>query len=100
MTITRSLMRSPVSFRHEVGARFVVEKLCDVVSEDEFEVADWTVALLRDDDFRDAFFLSVLVVDLIAVDERHQVGILLDGTRFAKIGKLRTMIAGALLRAA
>src|SRR5881296_3215443 len=73
LTITRSLMRSPVSLRDEVGARFVIEKLRNVVSENEFEVADGTVALFGDDDFRDSFFLGVLVVDLIAVDEGHQV---------------------------
>src|SRR5713101_8327613 len=100
LTTTRSLMGPPVSFRDEIGTRFVVEKLGDVVSENELEIADGTVALLGDDDFRDALLLGVFVVELVAIDERHQVGVLLDRSRFAKVCELGTMIAGALLRPA
>jgi hypothetical protein len=39
-------MGPPVSFRDEIGTRFVVEKFRDVVSENELEIADGTVALL------------------------------------------------------
>src|SRR5262249_12395824 len=88
------------SFGYEVRGRFVVEELRDVVAEDELEVADRTVALLGDDDLGDPFLLGVLVVDLIAIDERDEIGVLLDRTRLAKVGQLRTVIAGALLRTA
>src|SRR4051812_8926136 len=55
--------------RPVVRRRLVVEELRDVVSEDELEVADRTVALLADDDLGDPFFFRVFVVDLVAVDE-------------------------------
>src|SRR5258705_499082 len=77
--------------------RLVIEELRDVVSEDELEVADRAVALLRDDDLRDALLLGFLVVDLVAVDETDDVRVLFDRTRLAKVRQLRPMIAGALL---
>src|ERR1700674_801964 len=46
--------------------------------EGEPDGTDGAVALLADNDLRDALFLRVRVVDLIAVDEQDQIGILLD----------------------
>src|ERR1019366_3534902 len=68
----------PRLLRSVIRRRLVVEELRDVVSEDELEVADRAVALLTDDDLSDAFLFRVLVVDLVAVDEADDVGILLD----------------------
>src|SRR5947207_13257982 len=82
---------------HEVRLRFVVEELRDVVAEHEFEITDRSIALLRNDDLSDPRRRSVLVVSLIAIDERDEIGVLLDRSRFAKVGELRTMIAHALL---
>ena len=52
------------------------------LEEGQVYIAGWTVALFPDDDFGDAFILSFLVINLIAVDENDQVGVLLDGSRF------------------
>src|SRR5205085_3314507 len=73
--------------------RLVVEELGDVVAEDELEVADGAVALLADDDLGDALLLGILVVDLVAVDEGHEVGVLLDRSRLAEVGELWTVVA-------
>src|SRR5206468_9972197 len=49
-----------------------------------------SVALFPDDDLRTAADLLIFrLVDLLTVDEEHDVCILLDRTRFAKVGKLR-----------
>src|SRR5690349_1885468 len=46
---------------------------------------DRTVPLLADDDLRDALVLRLGVVDLVAIDEDDDVGVLLDGARFAQV---------------
>src|SRR5690349_9281001 len=62
-----------------------------------------SVALLADDDLgaaleRVAVLVRRSVVHLLAIDEHHQIGILLDGARLAKVGKLRSLVlARALL---
>src|SRR6266404_6184963 len=85
------------SLRRVIRSGLVVEELRDVVSEDELEIADRAVALLADDDLGDPLLHGVLVVDLIAVDEADDVGILFDRSRLTKVGELRPVIAGALL---
>src|SRR5687767_4358125 len=64
--------------RHLIRLRLVVEELRDVVAEHQFEVADRAVALLGDDDLRDALLFGLFVVDLVAVDEADDVRVLLD----------------------
>ena len=46
--------------------------------EGEHDLADRPVAVLGDDDVGLAGALGVLLVVLLAVDEHHQVGVLLD----------------------
>ena len=41
--------------------------------------ANRTISLFADNDLGDAFILGILVVDLITVNKRDDVGILLDG---------------------
>src|SRR5690349_1959734 len=94
----RTLSRYSLS-RQVIRLRLVVEELGDVVAEDELEIADGAVALLGDDDLGDALLLRLLVVHLVAIDERDEIGVLLDGTRFAEVGELRAVIAGALFGA-
>src|SRR5436190_15823354 len=98
----KSVLRLSVRFLRSPVVRLwlVVEELGDVVAEDELEVADGAVALLADDDLGDALLLGVLVVDLVTVDECHEIGILLDRSRLAEVGELRAVVAGALLGAA
>src|SRR6266567_9480333 len=76
LTITRSRIGQDLHLfiGDEIGARFVVEEFGDVVSKDQLEITDRTVALLSDDDLGDPLLLGVLVVDLIAIDERNEVG--------------------------
>src|SRR3954470_2263825 len=86
--------------RQVLRLRLVVEELGDVVAEDELEVADRAVALLADDDLGDPLLLGVLVVDLVAIDEGHEIGVLLDGAGLAEVGQLRAVVAGTLFGAA
>src|SRR5690606_40491147 len=58
--------------------------------------ADGAVALLADDHLGDALVLGILVVDLVAVDEQDDVGVLLDGAGFPQVGIHRALV-GALL---
>src|SRR5688500_4897728 len=99
-TRTAFFMPYRLPLREVLRLRLVIEELGDVVAEDELEVADGAVALLGDDDLGDALLFRVLVVDLVAVDEAHQVGVLLDRAGFTQIGELRAVVAGALFRAA
>src|SRR5271166_3974642 len=66
------------------------------VLEGQLDEAGGTVALFGDDEFGDAFEVGiVLLVDLFAEDEGHDVGVLLDGAGFAQVGELWTMVASA-----
>ena len=70
-----------------------------VAEKDEREVAGRAVALLGDDDVGDALALGLLVVELLAVEEDDDVGVLLDRARVAQVGQLRlAQLALALLR--
>ena len=73
------------------------------VDSDECQVhfAGGAVALLGNNQLGAALQVGVvLLVDFLAEDECHHVGILLDGSRFAQIGQLRTVIAAPALRRA
>ena len=54
------------------------------------------VALLRDDEFRNPFVLRVLVVHLITIDERDDVGVLLDRAGLAQIREHRPLVGARL----
>ena len=55
--------------------------------------------MFRDNDLGFALqFGIVLLVDLFAEDEHHEIGVLLGRTRFAQVGELRTMIAATAFR--
>src|SRR2546430_4359121 len=75
--------------------------------EEQLHGAGGPVALLPDDQLRDAFeaFAGLgvggAVVELLAVDEADDVGVLLDGARLPEVGELGTpVLAAALLRGA
>src|SRR5690606_37327439 len=57
---------------------------------------DRAVALLADDDLGDALLVGIGVVDLVAINEHDDVGILLDRARFAQVGHDRPLV-GSLL---
>src|SRR5438045_7093315 len=65
-----------------------------------------TISLLADDHLglsleRVAVLVHRTVVEFLPVQEHDQVGVLLDGARFTKVGQLRPLVvAGALLRRA
>ncbi|NDH40627.1 MAG: hypothetical protein EBY45_09440, partial [Gammaproteobacteria bacterium] len=59
--------------------------------------ADGAIALLANNDLRNPLIRGVLVVDLIAVDEHHDVGILFNGTGFAEI-RIHGALVGSLFQ--
>src|SRR5215213_9220557 len=71
-----------------------------LAEEDHLDRARLAVAVLGDDQLREALVLVRGVVDLVAVDEGHHVGVLLDRSRLAKVRELRPMIAAPPLRLA
>src|SRR5262245_54921015 len=93
-----------VTYAHTVGkctefsssTRRAFEEIlefCELLQERQLHNSDRAVPLLRDDEFRFADILIVRLVDLFAIDEHDDVGVLFNGTRFAKIGQLWPMIA-------
>jgi len=64
------------------------------VQEDQIHGADRAVALLGEDQLRQAAkVLAIAVINLLAEDEPDQIGILLDGSRFTQVAELWTVIA-------
>src|ERR1700675_2734858 len=92
---TRSGLLSTLLIRrrtHVAGDH--VGKRSKVLLEGQVNSADWTIALLANDEFGAAFEVGiVLLVDLLAEDEHDDVGVLLNGARFSKVGELGAMIA-------
>src|SRR5262245_9269098 len=83
--VSRRAPRSHGSLREVLEPR-------ELVQERELDAADRAVAVLADDDLRDALVLGlrlVLVVDLGAVDEHDEVGVLLERAGLSKVGQLR-----------
>src|SRR3954447_7658949 len=64
-----------------------------LTQEDEVDRAGLPVPVLGDDQLRQALVLLGLVVDLVTVDERHHVGVLLDGVVDEEI--VRDEVVGA-----
>src|SRR5579859_3498458 len=68
-----------------------------VLQESQLQASSWTIALLGDDDLGYAFDLGrnllAAHVVLLAENESDHVGVLLDRSRFAQIGKLWTLLA-------
>src|SRR5262252_10571533 len=60
-----------------------------VGQEHKRELAGRAVPLLGDEDVGDALPLGIPIVELLAVQEDDDVGVLLDGARIAQIGELR-----------
>src|SRR4029453_5841674 len=60
----------------------------ELLDEGELAASGRPVALLADDDLRDAAVLVRRLVLLLAVDEHHDVRVLLDRSRLAKIRQL------------
>src|SRR4051812_14529665 len=70
-----------------------------VLLERQLDGPEPAVAVLGDDQVRDPLALGLLVVVLVAVDEHHQVGVLLDRARLAQVAQHRALV-GPLLDAA
>src|SRR5512143_2267452 len=71
----------------------------ELIDEGEPARAGRAVALLADDDLRDAPVLLAGLVLLLAVDEHHHVRVLLEGSRFSQVRQLRTPVGAGLRRA-
>src|SRR3569623_224431 len=81
--------------------RVVLEPRVRLVKE-EIHETNWSVALLANDDLgapfeRVAVLVGRAVVDLLPVDEHHEIGVLLDGAGLAEIGELGAMVARSML---
>src|SRR5579859_3561583 len=71
------------SFAQILGA---VLKLGQMMEKYQVYFSDGAVALLGDDQFgHPAQIFAVALINLFAEDERHQVGVLLDRSRFAQV---------------
>src|SRR4051794_18751614 len=78
--------------RSEAVALSRVLEARELADERQIDLADRTVALLRDDELREAFRFRRRVVHLIAVDEEDDVGVLLDRTGLAKVRHHRALV--------
>src|SRR6476620_9188021 len=102
MTTSPGMRPCRIGRRSERGAilRQQVHELGKLAAEDELDPVDRAVAVLGDDELRDARFLGLLrVVVLVAVDEHDEVRVLLDGAGLAQVGEDRALV-GARLDAA
>src|SRR5437867_2685511 len=88
-------------------ARRVVVEARVLLLEEELDRSRRAVALLPHDELRDPLDAFVrlgidrAVVELLAIDEAHDVGVLLDGSGLAQVRELRApVLAAALLRGA
>src|SRR2546425_930688 len=86
-------------------ARCVVVEARVLLLEEELDRSRRAVALLPHDELRDPLDAFVrlgidrAVVELLAIDEAHDVGVLLDGSGLAQVRELRApVLAAALLR--
>ena len=79
------------------GVLICVLEACVLAFEAQQDVANRTVTVLGNDDHRHAtqiisvFVLKYTIV-LGTVDENYHIGVLLDGSGFTQVGKLRTVI--------
>src|SRR5258706_11462 len=84
-------------------ARRVVVEAREFLLEVELRGAGRPVALLADDHFGDALDALIglgvdrAVVELLAINEAHDIRVLLDGARFAQVGELRPAVLAAAL---
>src|SRR5690606_5014093 len=69
-----------------------VGKARRAIEEAQVDRANGTVPVLGDDELGDALLVGVLIVVLVAVDEHHDVGVLLDRAGFAEVRKHRAMV--------
>ena len=65
----------------------------ELFQEGKFDRTRRAVALLRDDDLRLALVLVGAVVLLLAEDERHDVGVLLNAPALSQVTQLRFVVA-------
>src|SRR5260221_12365218 len=76
----------------------------ELANERKLHDAGRPVALLADNQLGDAFGvgrrLALVGIEILAIDEDHDVGILLEGTRFAQVRELWPVIGPGLRRAA
>src|ERR1700722_3448271 len=60
--------------------------------EGQLDRSCWAVTLLADNDFGLTFVVRIGVVVLVAIDEKNEVGILLNGAGFAQVGPRRALV--------
>jgi hypothetical protein len=73
----------------------IVPEPGQLLLEGHFEKSGRPVSLFGNNDLRHVpVLIRLWMIELVAVNEGNHVGILLDGTAFAKIGKLRLLFGG------
>src|SRR5579875_2662952 len=72
------------------------EKFTGVFAKSQADHAGRAVPLFRDDDLGLPLGLAVLYIVVVAVDERHQIGVLLNRPGFAQIRQHRPFVGAAL----
>src|SRR5688572_28701681 len=84
VAVTRGIMGERTLLRGEGRVRQIIEFRV-LPQEGDVDVPGRAGALLADDDLGLALGRAGFVVDLVAVDEQHQVGVLLDAARLAQV---------------
>src|ERR1700728_1447024 len=104
MSVTQGFLAGLISISIAAAARMCGIQVGEqgvITEEGDVNRKCWTVALFRDDDLGFALELFVVaIVVLLAMDEGHHVGILLNGARLAQVREQRLFVAGALFAAA
>ena len=86
---------APASFRPHsaVGQRLKPRR---TLQKGQLNSPGWAISLFADNEFCYSIeFGIVRLVNFLAKDACHHVGVLLDRAGFPKVGKLRTVIAGS-----
>src|SRR6185503_6051581 len=97
VAVTRGIMsRAGPLLGHEGWVRQIIEFRV-LTQERHVDLAGRARALLADDDLGAPLGIELVrVVHLVAVDEQHQVGVLLDTARFAQVRQARALFVAAL----
>src|SRR5215207_213034 len=100
--LSRGRMRAMASPSRSISGLVYrkIQELGGAFQEQELDLAGRPIAVLGDDDVGDAFLIGVRVVLLVAINEQHDVCILLERARLAQIGQLRDVRRALLDRTA
>src|SRR6185295_7666652 len=94
-----SAVRTALTSEGRGGVKAVAVEVAEaggLAEEDERHAAGLAVPVLGDDQLGETLLVGVVrIVDLVAIDEPDEVGVLLDGSALTKIRKLRPVVVAA-----